>query len=126
MARRDTKCEEVQALLPAYVGEDEPYPHDLEVHLATCSECAAEDARYREVIRATGSLRFVTDPVPAGMVEAVMDRLVRADVVALGLLRRVAHDPRARYAAASIGGVMLGAATIAILWRRAARKAAAA
>lgn len=126
MARRDTKCEEVRALLPRYVGEGEPYPHDLEIHLATCSECAAEDARYREVIRAAGSLRQVTEPVPAGMAAAVLDRLDRSDVVVLGLLRRVAQDRRTRYAAASIGGVVVGATTMAILWRRAARKTAAA
>ena len=117
-------CEDVRAALPEYAGEPDPYPHDLEVHLATCAACAAEERIYREALEHVAALRFETQPVPTGFSERVFLRLSRPDRVR-GAARRVAHHPRARYAAASLGGVVVGAAAYALLKRVGRRRAAA-
>lgn len=122
MEPRGMRCEEARGLLPKYVGEGEPYPHELEVHLATCRGCAREEGRYRRVLSMVESLRDVTEPPPAGLAESVMMLLSRRDVVWRGRVRRVAYDPRARYAAVSLGGAMVGAAALALLrWRQGRR-----
>lgn len=41
-------------------------------------------------------------------------------------VRRVMHDQRTRYAAVSLGGAILGATAVALLWRRNARRQAVA
>jgi anti-sigma factor RsiW len=95
---------------------------DLEVHLATCPECAADLARYRELISAMSSLRDdVVDP-PVGFSDRLALRLARRDLRVRAGLRRVAHDRRTRVAAASVGAALLGAGVVGILWRRAARR----
>lgn len=117
------RCEEVREILPGFVGEEDPYPHEVEVHLATCPICAADEGGYRGVIETIRGLRFETEPLPPRFAEHVMARLTRPDVRLRGAARRLAHDPRARYAAtryaaASLGGVMVGAAAFALLRRR--------
>ncbi len=125
MGRADIRCEEAQRLLPEYAGEGEPYPRGLEVHLATCTACASEDARYRETALALATLRGATEAVPAGFTEGALTHLARPDIVWRGRVRRLTHDPRTRYAAASLGGVVVGAAALALLRRRSARRAVA-
>ena len=39
---------------------------DLEVHLASCAECAGELARYRDLFAAMGSLRYDLEDLPSG------------------------------------------------------------
>jgi anti-sigma factor RsiW len=96
---------------------------DFEVHLATCSECAGELARYREVISAVGSLRNeVIEPSP-GFVARVVATAERPGLRWRADLRRYAHDRRIHVAAASLGGVVVGAGTIALLWWRLAHRA---
>jgi anti-sigma factor RsiW len=96
---------------------------DLEVHLATCPECSTDLARYRELMTAMSSLRGeVLDP-PAGFADRTMIRLARRDLKVRGELRRLVHDRRARVAAVSVGGALLGAGAIGILWWRSGRRA---
>jgi hypothetical protein len=123
------RCEEARAVLPEYVGEDEPFPREMEVHLATCAGCAAEERAYREALAEVAAIGAETEPVPPRLLGEVLSGLTRPDRVR-GLARRLAHDRstpyvRARYAAASLGGVVVGAAAIAIIRRRTARRAAA-
>ncbi|HZA26908.1 MAG TPA: hypothetical protein VE915_04565 [Actinomycetota bacterium] len=94
---------------------------DLEVHLATCPECAADLARYRELMSAMSSLRDeVVDP-PVGFSDRVALRLARRDLRVRAGFRRLAHDRRTHVAAASVGGALLGAGAIGLLWWRARR-----
>ena len=94
---------------------------DLEVHLATCPECAADLARYRELMSAMSSLRDdVVDP-PVGFSDRVSVRLARRDLRVRRELRRLAHDRRTHVAAASVGGALLGAGAIGLLWWRTRR-----
>lgn len=122
MARASMRCDEVVALLPGYAGEEEPYPHGLEVHLATCRSCATEDARYREVLSGVRALRDSGQKTPDGLALRVAERAGRPDVAWRGHARRLRHDPRTRYAAVGIGGAVVGAAAIAFLVRRSSRR----
>jgi anti-sigma factor RsiW len=94
---------------------------DLEVHLATCPECAADLARYRELMSAMSSLREEVLEPPTGFSDRLALRLARRDLRVRQGLRRLAHDRRTHVAAASVGGAMLGAGAIGLLWWRARR-----
>jgi anti-sigma factor RsiW len=96
---------------------------DLEVHLATCPDCATDLARYRELMTAMSSLRGEVVDAPAGFADRTMMRLSRRDLRVRGEFRRLAHDRRARVAAVSVGGALLGAGAIGLLWWRAGRRA---
>jgi anti-sigma factor RsiW len=94
---------------------------DLEVHLATCPECAADLARYRELMTAMSSLRDEVLEPPAGFSDRLALQLARRDLRVRAGLRRLAHDRRTHVAAASVGGALLAAGAIGLLWRRAHR-----
>jgi len=94
---------------------------DFEVHLATCPECAGELARYREVMAAVGSLRGEVEEPPAGFSARVVAHVL-AEPRWVGRARRLAYDRRIHVAAASLGGALVGAGAIGLLWWRAARR----
>ncbi len=100
-----------------------PEREDFEVHLATCSECSGELARYREVVSAVGALRDDVMEPPPGFVGRVMATAERPGLRWRADLRRYAHDRRIHVAAASLGGAMVGAGAIALLWWRLAHRA---
>jgi anti-sigma factor RsiW len=95
---------------------------DFEVHLATCSACSGELARYREVMAAVGSLRDVLEDPPPGFADRVIAHVMQPERSWLLAVRRAASDRRIHVAAASLGGALLGAGAIALLWWRAARR----
>jgi anti-sigma factor RsiW len=95
---------------------------DFEVHLATCPDCAGELARYREVLAAVGSLRDEIEEPPPGFPQRVMVHVLGTEPRWVGRVRRLAYDRRMRVAAASVGGALVGAGAIGLLWWRAARR----
>ena len=89
-----------------------------------------EDLMYDDVgdVQLGAALRSLqTEEVapPAGFAGRLAASLAR-DLRWRRPARRVVHDPRARYAAVSLGGAILGAAAVALLWRRNARRQAVA
>ncbi len=97
--------------------------HEVDVHLATCPECAGELAQYREVMHAVGSLRHELEVAPDGLTERVMNAIVEPERRWVDRAIRVARDRRVHVVAASFGGAILGAGAIAlIVWRRAGRR----
>jgi hypothetical protein len=100
-----------------------PEREDFVVHLATCSECAGELARYREVLSAAASLRDEVVEPPPGFVARVVSTVEQPSRRWRADLRRYAHDRRVHVAAASLGGAVVGAGAIALLWWRLARRA---
>ncbi len=91
---------------------------DVEVHLATCPECASELARYREVMHAVASLRDELEPVPEGFAARLIERVHDPQRRWIDRAARVARDRRVHVAAASLGGAVIGAGAIAlIVWR---------
>jgi hypothetical protein len=114
------KCEEVRPLLPelADVGLRPAGP--AEEHLAGCVTCSAELGRYRALIHELSVLRGSLEEPPEGFLARLLAQLPEPERA--GLLRRVAADERLQYAALSLGGVVVGAAAIGLLWWRSARK----
>jgi anti-sigma factor RsiW len=96
----------------------------LEVHLATCPECAGELARYREVISAVGNLGQTLETPRADLPDRVLAHVLDAEPRWIARARRALHDRRVHVAAASLGGVVVGAGAIALLWWRAAHRPA--
>jgi hypothetical protein len=67
------------------------------------------------------SLQDEVEEPPLGFAERLKEGL-RRDLWWRVPVRRLAHDRRTQYAAASLGGALVGATTIAVLlWRRARR-----
>jgi anti-sigma factor RsiW len=97
---------------------------DFEVHLATCPECAGELARYREVMSAVGSFGDALEPAPVDLPDRVLAHVREVRPPWAGRARWVIHDRRVHVAAASLGGALVGAGAMAILWRRATRRPA--
>jgi anti-sigma factor RsiW len=96
----------------------------IEVHLATCPECAAELARYREVISAVGTLGQTLETPRADLPDRVLAHVLQAEPRWIGRARRSIHDRRVHVAAASLGGALVGAGAIALLWWRRAHRPA--
>lgn len=96
---------------------------DFEVHLATCPQCSGELARYREVTGAVGALREVYEALPLGFSDRVLARV--GTPVGMWRSRAVdlVHDRRMHVAAASLGGALVGATAMAIVWWRLAKRA---
>lgn len=95
-----------------------PEIDDLEVHLATCAECAGELARYRGLFEGMASLRGHLEEVPLGFTEAVLARVAEANLRWGERVLQVAHDHRLQV----VAGALFGAATIGFIWWRAARR----
>jgi len=91
---------------------------DLEVHLASCAECAGELARYRDLFAGMSGLRYDLEEVPPDFADAVLARVVELDHRLGERIFRVAHDQRVQVAA----GAIVGAAAIGLIWWRAARR----
>ncbi|HEV3474604.1 MAG TPA: hypothetical protein VG602_04490 [Actinomycetota bacterium] len=95
---------------------------ELEVHLATCPECSGELARYREVLMAVGSLRDVPVEPPPGLPHRIMAHVHGHEALWPDRILGLARDRRVRVAAASVGGALVGAAAIGIIWWRASHR----
>ncbi|MDQ3990721.1 MAG: hypothetical protein M3245_00200 [Actinomycetota bacterium] len=115
-------CEEMRWLLPEYAGEGLREAGEAEVHLASCSGCARELAEYRELIGAVASMRDVLQETPDGFTHRVLAELVFPERRWREEVRRLAQDRRAHVAAASLGGALVGATAIALIWWRVGRR----
>ena len=115
------RCEEVRPLL-ADLAEGGPRPvGPAQVHLSSCPRCSEELTRYRWALLELAAMREdVADP-PEGFLEALLAGL--PEVHRRRLLARVAADARVQYAALSLGGAVVGATAIGLIWWRAARRA---
>jgi hypothetical protein len=116
------KCEQVRPLLPELAEGISAEP-DVERHLATCSSCSKELEGYRSIIAEMNALREVVTEPPPGFLGRVLAEVPDAR---RSVLKRVASDERFQYAAFSLGGALVGAAAIGLLWRRSARRSVAA
>jgi hypothetical protein len=92
----------------------------VEVHLSTCEACSEDLRRYRAVILELASMQGDLSDAPEGFLERLLADLPEAH--RRRLLARVAADGRVQYAALSLGGAVVGASAIGILWWRATRR----
>ena len=95
---------------------------DLEVHLATCPECSGELAQYRGLLGGMSSLRHQLEETPPGFTAGVLALVAAAEQGWGERVLRVAQDPRAHVAAASVGGLIVGAVAIGVIWWRTVRR----
>jgi hypothetical protein len=80
-----------------------------------------EDAGDVELVAALAGLRHDDIEPPAGFAERLSEFVGRELRWRLPV-RRLVNDRRAQYAAVSLGGALLGAAAIALLWKRDAKR----
>ena len=115
------RCELVRPLLPELADGPLREAGEAEAHLAGCAACTAELDRYRSLVAQLGDLRTVTFEPPAGLA----DRIVRAadEPQWRSYVLRVTGDERVQHAALSLGGAVVGATAIGLLWWRAAHRA---
>ncbi len=120
----EMRCEEVRPLLPELAEGVPREAGEVERHLATCASCSAELQGYRSLIAEMGGLREVVTEPPPGFLGRVLAEVSEGQQ--RSVLKRVASDERFQYAAFSLGGAVVGAAAIGLLWRRSARRSVAA
>jgi hypothetical protein len=115
------RCEQIRPLLPELAEGNLREAGEVERHLVSCVRCSAELGRYRTVVLELAALREVlSEPSPA-FLERVLSEIPERNWRML--VHRAASDDRLHYAALSLGGVVVGATAIALLWRRAGRRA---
>lgn len=83
-----------------------------------------EDFEDTELAAILSSLRDDVDEPPLGFQERLREG-IRRDLWWRAPVRRLAHDRRTQYAAVSLGGAIVGAATIAVIVWRAAKRSVA-
>ncbi len=105
-------CEEVRALLPAYLDRDLHPVGEVEVHLASCEACSAELVFYRALLVELRDQRDRgEEPDPLFLQRTLA--MVTSPTVARRMIGSVQAHPVV-YAVASIGGAAIGATAIAI------------
>ncbi|HEX2241531.1 MAG TPA: hypothetical protein VHJ82_10390 [Actinomycetota bacterium] len=107
------KCAEVQAAIPAYVG-DPGSSLDVRRHLSRCPECRAELEIYEAMRAGLAQLRAVPADVPAGLVASLRAIPQSASPRELALT----HLQRNRAAYAGGLAIAVAGGTAALLWRR--------
>jgi anti-sigma factor RsiW len=113
------RCEEVRPVLPELAEGDLREAGPVEAHLASCAACTAELSRYRSLVLELAALREDLVETPEGFLGRLLALAPppRWHV----LTRRVATDGRVQMAAVSVGGLLVGAAAIGLMKRRADR-----
>jgi len=111
------RCEEVRPLLPELAEGELREAGPVQAHLASCMACAADLSRYRTIMLELADLREDLVEPPDGFLERML-ALAPASRWRV-LTRRVATDGRVQVAAASVGGLLVGAAAIGLMRRRA-------
>lgn len=117
------RCEDVRAALPELAESGLRLAGPVEAHIEACPACSEELRRYRTLVLALAALRDEVIEPREGFLGRVLSELPEA--ARAGFLRRVAGDERVHRAVFSLGGAVVGASAIALLWWRAARRGVA-
>ncbi|HYN36659.1 MAG TPA: hypothetical protein VEV82_06740 [Actinomycetota bacterium] len=114
------KCAEIREALPAYERDSEA-TLAVRRHLAFCSDCKREVARYREVQAGFENMRAASVEVPAALSRALFE--IPANQSLVGSVRtHVARNRRAYVGGAAVAAGALGAT----IWRLRSRHTATA
>jgi hypothetical protein len=112
-------CEDVRPVLPELAGGSLREAGAAEVHLATCRACAEELAGYRLVVNELRGLRDVSVGAPEDLVDRLLAEL--PNPARPGIISRIAANDRVHQAAISLGGAVVGATAVGLLWWRVRR-----
>jgi hypothetical protein len=116
------RCEDVRPLLPDLAEGELREAGPVEAHLASCATCPMELDRYREMLSYLGAMRHELIEPPGGFEERILSLAPTARWRIL--TGRLASDGRVQLAAASVGGLLVAAAAVGLLRRRASRRVA--
>jgi hypothetical protein len=108
------RCEDVRPLLPELAEGGLRTAGPIEVHLSRCPVCSADLSALRAVVLEDD----LAEP-PAGLLERLVEAIPEQRV---GRLSRVVTGERVQHAALSLGGAVVGATAVGLLWWRAARR----
>jgi hypothetical protein len=114
------RCEEVRPLLPELAERGLRPVGPVEIHLSTCPVCSEELRRYRSVVVGLAELRERLDEAPAALLDRILAEIPETE--RRRVLVRMASDERVQHAALSLGGAVVGATAVGLLWWRAARR----
>ena len=116
------RCEEVRPILPELAEGGAPPAGRIQDHIAGCLACATELGQLRDVVLRMEAMRFRFEEPPAGFLGRVLTTVAEAPAFSPSLVRRVAGSERFQYAAFSLGGAVVGAGAIGLLWWRRSRR----
>jgi predicted anti-sigma-YlaC factor YlaD len=114
------RCDQVRPVLPELADGVLREAGPVEQHLASCLACTADLAHYRAVLDQLGAMREVLTEPPRGFQERMLAGIPEAR--RWRLVHRMAGDERLQYAALSLGGAVVGATAIGLLWWRVGRR----
>lgn len=119
------KCEEVRPQLPELAEGGPRSAGPLQEHLVGCEACSTDLAELRSVVLELGNIReLVVDP-PEDFLGKLLEEMPEHAELRPGVVRRVAQREGVQYAAFSLGGAVIGATAIGLLWWRAAKRSPA-
>jgi hypothetical protein len=113
-------CDDVLPLLPELAEGGLRTAGPIEAHLESCASCSAELGRYRAVLQELGALSQVVVEPSAQFLAGLLAQMPEARRRAF--LYRMAADERVQHAALSLGGAIVGATAIGLLWWRVTRR----
>ena len=114
------RCEEVRPLLSEMAEGTLRAVGPVEMHLASGPRCSQDLRAYRSLLLELAFMRDDVVEAPDGFLERLLADLPEAH--RRRLLARVAADGRVQNAAFSVGGAVVGATAIGLLWWRAAHR----
>ena len=114
------KCAEIREVLPAYESDSQA-TLAVRRHLAFCSDCKREVARYRELQANLEGMRASSVEVPRELTQALL--AIPSNQNLVGSMRKHVARNRRAY----VGGVALAAGALgATIWRLKSRRVATA
>jgi hypothetical protein len=117
------RCDEVRPVLPELAEGTLREAGPAELHVASCVSYGSELRQFRAVVLELGAMKEALAEPPEGFLERILTGLPEASRPRL--MHRVATDERFHVAALSLGGAVVGATAIGLLWWRAARRTVA-
>ena len=120
--RPKVRCNQVRPLLPELAEGALHEAGPVQAHVAGCPACSSELSRYRALAVAMDGLRDVELEPSAGFVDRVL-AVVVADARRVRPLHRVTSVVGSHRVALSVGGAVVGATAVGLLWWRTARRA---
>ncbi len=114
------RCEEVRPLLPGLAEAESQPAGEVSLHLDSCAGCSRRLDQYRQMVTGLAGLRHELVQPPDTLLARILDQVPARPP----LMVRMADDERLRRAALSVGGAVVGAAAVGIVWWRVVRRRA--
>jgi hypothetical protein len=107
-------------MLPGLAETESQPAGEVRLHLNVCAGCSRRLDQYRQMVTGLAELRDELVQPPDALLARILDQVPARSP----LMIRMADDERIRRAALSVGGAVVGAAAVGIVWWRMARRRA--